>query len=108
MGKVVTTIMKTEAVGALENRAKSTHDLPTTTQTLCKQAASPEESDCSYHLISAARLHSRAESAIPSFHLILSIALGEALENIPALLPPSPLNHKDSLSLAELLHSLAY
>lgn len=39
MGKVVTTIMKTEAVGALENRAKSTYDLPTTTQTLCKQPA---------------------------------------------------------------------
>lgn len=46
-------------------------------------AASLEESDGSNHLISAARLHSRAELMILSFHLILSIALREAHENIP-------------------------
>lgn len=46
------------------------------------EAASPEESDCSNHIIGAARLHSRAELMIPSFHLILSVALDEAHENI--------------------------
>lgn len=97
--------MKTEAAGALEKRAKCSQSPNNNADPL--QAASAEESDCSYHLIGAARPHSKAELVIPSFHLILSIALGEAHENIPALLPPSPLNHNDSLSLAVLLNSLA-
>lgn len=121
--KVVKIIMKTEAVGALEKRVKCSSS-PSNLDPLW--AASPEESDCSNHLICAARLHSRGELMIPSFHLILSIALGEAVKTslstkgsqlegtsfvviflLPLLLP-LPLSHNDSISLAELLSSLAY
>lgn len=97
--------MKIEAVRSLEKHAKRSRSPNNSPDPL--QAASPEEPDCSSHLISAARLHSRAEFVIPSFHLSLRIALGEAHENIPALPLPSLLNHNNSLSWAELLNSLA-
>jgi hypothetical protein len=53
---------------------------PTWRWTLC--TASLEELDCGSHLIGAARLLSRTHQMIPSFHLVLSIVLSEAQENI--------------------------